>query len=150
MILALQVSVLITVFGFGLKTTVTDFLYVIRRPRSARVAPCSPSSVIMPVIILVAGAGHSASRPPWKSFLVALAISPVPPLLPRKGTKAGGEASYALGLMAILALLSIVTVPLSLELIERISVRPLDISPGAIARMIRYCDIDSARGGVWP
>jgi hypothetical protein len=43
--------------------------------------------------------------------LVALAISPVPPLLPMKETKAGGRISYGLGLLALLALLSMATIP---------------------------------------
>jgi BASS family bile acid:Na+ symporter len=31
-VLALQVSIFCTVFGFGLKTTTDDLMYVIRRP----------------------------------------------------------------------------------------------------------------------
>jgi BASS family bile acid:Na+ symporter len=67
--------------------------------------------------------------------LVALAISPVPPLLPMKETKAGGQVSYALGLVALLALLSIPAAPLAVEALERLSGQPLEVGAAAIARL---------------
>jgi BASS family bile acid:Na+ symporter len=68
--------------------------------------------------------------------LVALAISPVPPLLPRKEAKAGGDSSYGLALMAMLAIAAIVAVPLWAEILERVIGRPLGASPLAIARAV--------------
>ena len=68
--------------------------------------------------------------------MVALALSPVPPLLPNKETKAGGSGAYAVGLLAILGLVSIFTVPASLEFLQRLSGRPLTISRAAIAVVI--------------
>jgi BASS family bile acid:Na+ symporter len=67
--------------------------------------------------------------------LVALAISPVPPLLPLKEMKAGGRISYGLGLLALLALLSVVTIPLAIEVLERLFTRPLAVAPFAVARL---------------
>jgi BASS family bile acid:Na+ symporter len=67
--------------------------------------------------------------------LVALAISPVPPLLPMKEMKAGGRISYGLGLLAVLALLSVVTIPLAVEILERLFSRPLAVAPFAVARL---------------
>jgi len=55
-------------------------------------------------------------RPEVKIVLTALAIiAGASPLLPGKQRKAGGLASYGIGLMATCALLSVVTVPLSVE-----------------------------------
>jgi len=42
-------------------------------------------------------------RPQVAIALVALAISPLPPLLPRRGEKAGGHVQYGLGLVLVLA-----------------------------------------------
>jgi BASS family bile acid:Na+ symporter len=67
--------------------------------------------------------------------LIALAISPVPPLLPNRETKAGGQESYGLALMATLALLSIVAVPLAAEILQRVFDVPLNADAGAIARV---------------
>ena len=51
--------------------------------------------------------------------LIALAISPVPPALPRKINKAGGVAPYGLGLMVTAASLSILYIPLAVRLIGK-------------------------------
>ena len=56
-------------------------------------------------------------RPSFEIALVALAISPVPPLLPGKEGKAGGRAAYGLGLMAVVSILAIVVVPLWVQLL---------------------------------
>ncbi len=68
--------------------------------------------VVMP-IVAVALVRLFELRPAFEIALVALAISPVPPLLPKKEGKAGGESGYGLGLMATVSLLAIALVPLS-------------------------------------
>ncbi len=132
--LAFQASILSTVFGFGLKATRDDLSYLIRRPgllgRSLLAV-----FVIMPVVA-VALARVFDFRPVAEIALVALAISPIPPLLPKKEGKAGGQQSYGLGLMVMLALLAIVTVPLFAEILQRVFARPLGATPGAIARVV--------------
>jgi BASS family bile acid:Na+ symporter len=49
-----------------------------------------------------------------------LAISPIPPLLPHRERKAGGEPSYGLGLMLALGVAAIALIPLAVELMGRI------------------------------
>jgi BASS family bile acid:Na+ symporter len=132
-IVALQVSILSTVFGFGLKTTSEDMLYLVRRP-SLLVRSLIAVFLIVPVVAIVLDKVFEF-RPTLEVVLVALALSPVPPLLPTKETKAGGQRSYALGLMALLALVSIVVVPLAVELIGFVSGRSFRMAPGAIARV---------------
>jgi BASS family bile acid:Na+ symporter len=68
--------------------------------------------------------------------LVALAISPLPPLLPSKESRVVGNTSYGVALMASLALLSFVTVPLSVKVLEQVVGRPLNVPTAAIARMV--------------
>jgi len=58
-----------------------------------------------------------ALNPAISIALIALAISPVPPFLPGKVAKAGGDASYTLGLVITTALLSVVIVPASLSIL---------------------------------
>jgi BASS family bile acid:Na+ symporter len=133
LILGLQISVVLTVFGYGLRTTAGDLLYVVKRPGLAARSLLSVF-VIMPVIAF-ALARLFDIRDVVEISLVALAISPVPPLLPMKEIKSGGQASYGLGLMALLALLAIPAAPLAIELLERFSGQPLEISASAIARL---------------
>ena len=91
--------------------------------------------VVMPVVALVLARLFNF-LPTVEIALIALSISPIPPLLPKKEAKAGGEGAYALGLMVLLSVLAIVVVPLALEILERISGRPLSIAAGNVARIV--------------
>jgi len=133
-VLALKVSMFCVVFGFGLETTRDDLLYLPRRPW-LMVRSILAVFVIMPVLALLL-ARQFDFRPPVEAALIALALSPVPPLLPKKQSKAGGHGSYGLSLMAMLALLAIVIVPLSMEILSKVFHWPLAFAPGAIAKMV--------------
>jgi BASS family bile acid:Na+ symporter len=131
--LGLQVSIVCTVFGYGLKTTTDALLYTLRRPGLlARSLICV--FVIMPALAFVLTRFFNI-RHEVEVALVALAISPVPPLLPMKEMKAGGRISYGLGLLALLALLSIATIPLAIEVLERLFDQSFAVAPSAIARL---------------
>jgi bile acid:Na+ symporter, BASS family len=75
-------------------------------------------------------------NPAVKIALIALAVSPVPPVLPKKQLKAGGRASYAVGLLVAAALLAIVFVPVAVDLLGRAFSLPLYMSPAAIAQLV--------------
>jgi BASS family bile acid:Na+ symporter len=90
--LALQMSIMLTVFGFGLRATVEDALYLVRHPRMLVISLVS-MLIVMPFIAL---ALVLAFDPPQlaRVALVALALSPVPPILLTGQRKAGGQAAY--------------------------------------------------------
>ena len=75
-------------------------------------------------------------RPTVEIVLLALSICPVPPLLPKQGSKAGADAAYGIGLMAWLGLLSIGAIPLSLLFLEFLSGRPLKLAEGAVVNAV--------------
>jgi len=133
-ILAAQVSILATVFGFGLKSTPEDLLYLLRRPGLLSRAILSVF-IIMP-FVAVALVNVFDFPQPVGIILIALAISPVPPLLPRKQEKAGGHTSFSLGLMAFLSLTSIVAVPIALVILQALFQRPLSIPEGAVTGLV--------------
>ena len=96
--LALKVSILrLTVFGFGLQATRDDLLYVRRPGLMAR--SLVAMFVIMPLVAIAFRYPSSISSFQSLIALIALSISPVPPLLPRKIREGGGVAPYGLGLM---------------------------------------------------
>lgn len=132
--LAFQVSILCIVFGFGLRAAPSDLLYLLRRPGLLWRSLLSVL-VVMP-IVAVAMASMFDVRRATEIALVALAISPVPPLLPRREGKAAGQESYGLALMVVLALVSIVAAPAAVEILQRVFDRPLGAAPGAIARVV--------------
>ncbi len=133
-LLALQASVLCTVFGFGLRTTTDDLMYLIRRPGLLARSIVSVF-VVMPAIA-VSLALLFDFDPTVERALIALAVSPMPPLLPQKEGRAGGDERYALGLMAILALIAMAVIPLEILVLQSIGGRRLDMASGAVMRVI--------------
>ena len=133
-VLALQASIFMTVFDFGLQATFDDVLYVVRRP-SLLVRSLVAMFVIMPVVAVTLAETFTFLES-IEAALLALSISPIPPLLPGKEQDAGGETSYGLGLMAIAAGLSIVILPLTLQLFGLYFGRSFAMSSGAIARVV--------------
>jgi len=102
--LVLKVSIVLNVFGLGLNASAQDATYLFRRPHQLL-----RSLLAMHVVMLLCAtvlAVNFALHPAVKIALVALAVSPIPPLLPKKTRKAGGEASYAIGLVVAAALLA--------------------------------------------
>jgi BASS family bile acid:Na+ symporter len=91
--------------------------------------------VVMPIVAL--GLAKAFSFPPTVELsLVALAISPVPPLLPNKEGKAGGPSKYGLGLMVTAAVLSIAFVPAAIEILSLVAGRRLTVETGAIVGLV--------------
>lgn len=133
-ILAFQVSILCTVLGFGLRATPGDLLYLVRRP-GLLLRSMIAVFVIVPIVAVGLGRMFDFRRT-LEIALVALALSPVPPLLPGKETKAGGNSSYAVALMATLGLLSILVVPLVVDLVGRFFGLSFAVAPRAVARIV--------------
>ncbi|MDM0110607.1 hypothetical protein QTI66_00515 [Variovorax sp. J22R133] len=130
----LQASVMVTVFAFGLEATVRDVMYVWRRPTRLLRALVA-MFIIMPVVAL--GLSRALGvMDEVKIALVCLAISPIPPLLPKKQDKAGGSASFALGLMVTMAILAVAIIPFSLNVLGHYFSRPLAMPPHVIALMV--------------
>jgi bile acid:Na+ symporter, BASS family len=92
-------------------------------------------NVVMPVFAVVLIAALDL-YPDVKIAIAALSVSPLPPVLPKKELKSGGKESYTIGLLAAPALLSIVFVPLALQVLGWIFSIPLALSLGAVAMIV--------------
>lgn len=133
-VVAFQVSLFVLVFGYGLRAEFTDLSYLFRRP--ALLARSLIAVLVVMPVVAVALARWLDFVPTVEIALVALAISPLPPLLPTREAKAGGGERYGIGLMIVLALLSIALVPLSVALIGVVFGREYVVSPRAIAVVV--------------
>jgi BASS family bile acid:Na+ symporter len=133
-ILALKISIVLTVFGFGLRATLADLLCLVRKPRLLFLSLLA-MFFVMPLLAILLTRLFSFI-PAVSIALIALSISPVPPLLPNRITKSVGIAPYGLGLMVTAASLSIVFIPLATSLIGKYFDRPFAMGPGAIAKLI--------------
>jgi len=130
----MQVSLGMVVIGLGLRTAPGDLGYLLRRPLLLL-----RSVVAMNVVTPLIAAGLAAwlkLKPEVEVALVLLAVSPVPPVLPSKQVKAGGNESYAIGLLAISAVLAIGAVPLSIALIGRAFGLDAHVPASLIARVV--------------
>jgi len=133
-LLLLKASIIGLVFALGLRTAWSDVTYLFRHPTQLVMSIVS-MNLVMPVIAAIIVLTFSL-RPPVSMTLVALSLCPTPPLLPSKGAKAGGHASYGVSLMAVCALLSIVTIPLAVEVIELVFGVPLHMPPWPVAKLV--------------
>ncbi|MET0164618.1 MAG: Na+-dependent transporter [Vicinamibacterales bacterium] len=132
--LAVVASIFLTVLGIGMSATLRDVTFLLRE-RGLLFRSILSMFVVMPVIVAVV-AQVSNLPEAVKIALVALAIAPVPPILPRRELKAGGHTDYAVGLLAVGALIAIVYVPVAVEILDRIFGRHGDVSRLAIAKIV--------------
>jgi bile acid:Na+ symporter, BASS family len=115
-VLALKVSIPMQVFGIGLGATLQDAVYLLRRPRllAGSILARNVAVPIIAILLIKAFSFHVAVA----ITLGVLAVTPVPPLLPRSQIKAGAHSGYVLGLLASQALLAIVLVPVTIEFMD--------------------------------
>ena len=134
LLLVIKSSIMLTVLGLGLTATWQDATSLLRQP-GLLIRSVLSMNVIMPLV--AAGFVIAFNLPgSVKIALVALAISPVPPILPKKQLKAGGHASYAVGLLVAIGLLAIITVPLGVTWFANVFDRTAHIAPLAVAKIV--------------
>jgi BASS family bile acid:Na+ symporter len=151
--LVLSASVMIIVFSLGLQATMQDATYVFRQPR--RLLKSLVSMYIIAPVVAVLLVQALELPPAVEMTMIVIAMSPVPPILPKKELAAGGVRSYALGLLVAAAAISVVFVPVAVELFEKIFKRPAEMSPFTIARIVILSVIGPLAMGltlrrVWP
>lgn len=112
----INLSIALVVLGLGLQASLRDAAYLLRHPGLLARSILS-MNIAMPIfaaLLVVLFDLH----PAVKVAIVALALSPVPPFLPRSQTKAGGLEAYIVSLLVITAALSLIIVPLGTSLLE--------------------------------
>jgi bile acid:Na+ symporter, BASS family len=117
--LVIQCSILMVVFSFGLRASLADAIYLFRQPGLFARSVLSMNVIMFAVA--VAAALMFDLHPAVKIALIALALSPVPPMLAGKQMKAGGGADYAIGLLVAMSVLALVVVPIGLAIAGGIS-----------------------------
>ncbi len=133
-ILFIKISIVLAVLSVGLRATLADAVCLFRHPTNLIRAFLS-MNIVMPLFALALAIMFNL-HPAVKVALVALSVSPVPPLLPRKLVKAGSRENYPIGLLVGMAILSIVTIPVTMELFEKLVGVPLTMPPLAVAAVV--------------
>jgi bile acid:Na+ symporter, BASS family len=132
--LAIRISIVLNVFAFGLAARLADPVYLFHRPEKLVRAFIS-MDVVMPVVAIFLVLNFDLD-PAIKIALVALSVSPVPALFPKRALWAEGKENYTIGLIFAAAVLAIVVIPLAMVIFERISGRPMSMSVGSVARIV--------------
>jgi len=130
----LKASIILSVFAIGLKATLADATFLFRRPGHLIRALLS-MNVLMPLTALAVGAPFDL-HPAVKIALVVLSVSPTPPVLPKKALKAGGTEAYTIGLLVAAAALSIIVIPISMEMFERLTGVSLVMRARSVATLV--------------
>jgi BASS family bile acid:Na+ symporter len=132
------VSLLLMVFGLGLRATWADATFLIRhlfQPPHRLLRAIVVMFIVVPAIAVVIAKLFDLPEP-VKLALLAMAISPVPPILPGKQIKFGGEPRFVYGLLIAMSLASVAVVPLAVELLGWIFQRDAHIGASVIAKAI--------------
>jgi len=132
--IAIKTSLVLTVFVAGLRTKPGAVVHLFRHPALFARSVLS-MNIIMPLIALLISVVFSLPRVVSLS-LIALAISPVPPFVPGKLMKAGADASYTVSLVVMAALLSLLTVPLTITALGALFGTDLSVSSDLVFGII--------------
>ena len=131
---AVKISLAIAVLAIGLRSSEGDALWLVRHPGLMARSILS-INVIVPLIALAVSSAFDLN-PAIKVALVAFAVSPVPPVLPNQTGKAGGESSYAIGLLTFVSLVAVVLVPLSVTLLAVLLGAPVHLAGRPVAGLM--------------
>jgi len=126
-----KVSIVLIVFSTGMSGARGSLAMLLRQP-SLLLRSLLSMLVVAPLLVVAVVATLQLPNA-VKIALVMLAVSPVPPFLPRKAIKAGGSQAYVISLLGISAIVSIVTVPLSLGVLDQFFGLSLNVPSSVIA-----------------
>jgi bile acid:Na+ symporter, BASS family len=130
----IALSLAAIVISIGMSSTRDDLLFVLRRPAVLFRAVLAVD--LIPPIVAAILIWFLPLDPAVKAGILLMAIAPVPPLVPGKALKAGGNKAYTVGVYVALSLLTIVTVPLVFYVTVKLFGRHERISASSVAATV--------------
>ncbi len=132
--LAINLSLVLMVLGVALSSGTARATAIFRQP-SLAVRSFVAMFVVMPLVAVLIAKNFNLN-PELLVALLLVALSPIPPILPAKQLKTGGDPDYVFGLLTLTALGAIVVVPGGVQLIGRLFGRELDVPFAITARVV--------------
>jgi bile acid:Na+ symporter, BASS family len=133
-ILTLKLSLMVLVFNLGLGARPHQFTHLLRHPGQLIRSLVSMNLVILALAVAIAML--FPLDPNVKLVLIALALSPLPPVLPKKLLKAGGGEDYVTALLFTAAVFSIVWIPLAGKALDMMFPADINLPPAPIAKLV--------------
>ena len=106
----LMAGIMLTVTSVGLRSRPADTLLLLRNPRLDIRAMVS-MFVLMPLFVIGLTSALPVMDQAAHAALIALSVSPMPPILPRRQVTVGAGGDYAVGLQVLASLFSIIIAP---------------------------------------
>ena len=131
---AFPVSLALIALALGMRCAPGEALFLFREPRLL-LRSLLAMNVVLPIVAVLL-ATTTNLHPAVRVALVALAVSPVPPVLPGKHLKLGARDAYLYGLLVAISILSIVLIPVTMALLGGLFGRVARIEPGMVARVV--------------
>ena len=132
--LVLQASLGVIVFCVALNAQRGDMVSLLRRP-GLWLRSILAMNIIMPLIAVLLAGAFALNRQ-IEVALIALAVSPVPPILPNKLMKAGASRSYSVALLALSAAMAVVLIPATIWLLGQAFGREVLVPPAAVFKAV--------------
>jgi len=145
-ILGLKISIMLNVLALGLRATLDDATSLFRQPIELGRALFS-MDVVMPLTALALSLAFDL-KPAVKIALVALSVSPIPPMFPRKALKAGGKQNYVVGLLVAVGIIAIVLIPITMEIVGGYVGIPLRMSARSVAKLVLLTTLAPLLAGI--
>ncbi|MEJ1963148.1 MAG: Na+-dependent transporter [Gammaproteobacteria bacterium] len=132
--LAIPISLTLIVMALGMRCTYDQATSLFRQP-GLLIRSVLAMNVVLP-IVAIALVAVTPLNLAVKVALIALALAPVPPILPNKQLKLVTHESYVYGLLVATSVLSIIIIPITMAVIARVFGREAHIAPMLVARTI--------------
>jgi BASS family bile acid:Na+ symporter len=132
--LIVTLSLVGMIAALGMDTTLGDLVSLFRQPVRLLKAVLAVN-VVAPVAAAII-IGLFPLTPLVRTGIILMAVSPVPPFVPGKALKAGGDKNYALSLYTALSLLAVIIVPATVEILSRVYGVSVPLSPLAVLRSV--------------
>jgi len=132
--LGIVLSIFLIVASIGLQARLGMVLDFLREPMLATKAMVA-MFVLVPAFTIVLYFLFPLAAP-LPAVLLGLAVSPMPPILPRKEMKAGGGMNYSVSLLALATLVSLIAAALIIPLAGRMVDREVVVAAGPMASIL--------------
>lgn len=127
-------TVFTVMFSIGLGVSFGEFRWIWRRP-GLMLKALFAVLVAVPAIAIVASEALGLPRLA-EMAIVLMAVSPGAPVALRKSLRSGGHKAFAPGLQVTVAILAVVSMPLSIALLAQYYGAPAAIEPWPLAKQV--------------
>ncbi|HPU16061.1 MAG TPA: hypothetical protein PK808_08240, partial [Polymorphobacter sp.] len=132
--LTIVASIFLIVVSIGMQTRPEDLLALKNNPRMATRAMLAMFVIVPLFVIFFTWA--LPLQPPIPAALIALSISPMPPILPNREAKTGADTGYVISLQVLAAVVSLVLAPMYALLAGAVFGRAASFDPVMIAKVL--------------